>query len=78
MGFIYLSLLIYLISYNFKKVVKNKYYLFLLLLLLVSFFVPIIYGLIFNPILKDRYIIFVLIPIIVLITNLIYEVKIKK
>ena len=78
MGFIYLSLLIYLISYNFKKVVKNKYYLFLLLLLLVSFFVPIIYGLIFNPILKDRYIIFVLIPIIVLITNLIYEVENKK
>ena len=78
MGAIYLSLLIYLIFYNFKKIVKNKYYLFLLILLLVSFFIPIIYGLIFNPILKDRYIIFVLIPILVLITNLIYEIENKK
>ena len=45
------------------------------MLLFFSYFLPIIYGFIKNPILTDRYIIFVLIPIFVLISNLALNIK---
>ena len=82
MGAIYLVTLIYLI-FNFKNkffIYSNKY-LFLLLLLFLSYFLPIFYGFIFMPILTDRYIIFVLIPILLLISIFTFNLentKIKK
>ena len=75
MGYIFLLLLIYLLIKNMKKIINNKFYLFLIILLITIYFIPIAYGLIFNPVLKDRYIIFVLIPIILLISSLVYEIK---
>jgi len=46
--------------------------------LFFSFFLPLAYSLFNQPILTDRYIIFVLIPILILISSLIFEIKIRK
>ena len=49
---------------------------FLLILFILSYFIPLVYGL-YKPIITSKYIIFVLIPIIVLISVLVNELKIK-
>tara|TARA_Y100000590_G_scaffold22008_1_gene25413 strand:- start:1325 stop:2755 length:1431 start_codon:yes stop_codon:yes gene_type:complete len=71
MGLIYLLVLLYLIFYHRKKVfnISNKYFL-LILIIFFSYFLPIFYSFLKNPILTDRYIIFVLIPIFIIISNL--------
>ncbi len=76
MGIIYLTILIYLIILNRKIVfnISSKYF-FLFLILFFSYFLPLIYSLFKQPILTDRYIIFVLIPILILISSLIFEIK---
>tara|TARA_B110000305_G_scaffold106770_1_gene120107 strand:- start:349 stop:984 length:636 start_codon:yes stop_codon:yes gene_type:complete len=79
MGLIYLIILIYLLI-NKKKLLinySNKLILFLLILI-NSYFIPIIYGYINMPILIDRYIIFVLISIFILISILILKLDNKK
>ena len=43
----------------------------------LSYFLPLLYGYIFRPIIFPRYIIFVIIPIIVLISYFIFELKNK-
>ena len=79
MGLIYLLILIYLILIQRKTVFKfSSKYFFLLLILFFSYFLPLTYSLIRQPILIDRYIIFVLIPILILISSLIFEIKSKK
>ena len=47
-------------------------------MILSSYLIPIAYGFIKLPVLYDRYIIFVLIPIFLLLSSLIYEIKNKK
>ena len=73
MGVIYLLIFIFLLIKNYKLILKNDIYFFLTILFFSSIVIPILYGYIFNPILKDRYIIFIIIPIISLISNLIYD-----
>ena len=79
MGAIYLLVLLYLLILNKKTFFKyeNKNFL-LIILLFFSYLIPIIYGNIATPVLTDRYIIYVLIPILVLISNLIFDLKNKK
>ena len=79
MGSIYLLTLIYLLmKFKSLKLNKNKNLFFLLILITCTYLIPIIYSFIVRPILIDRYIIFVLIPILVLITQLIWSLKNKK
>jgi hypothetical protein len=79
MGFIYLSTLIFLIIRFKKKILFTRNnYLPLIFILIFSYIIPLIYGLIRTPILTDRYIIFVLIPILILISSLIFEINNKK
>ena len=79
MGIIYLSTLIYLIITFRKKIFYSlNNYLLLIFILIFSYVIPLSYGYIKTPVLTDRYIIFVLIPILVLISSLIFEVKEKK
>ena len=47
-------------------------------MLFFSYFLPLAYSLFRQPILTDRYIIFVLIPILILISSLIFEIKPRK
>jgi len=79
MGVIYLSTLIYLVVTFRKKIFLsfNKY-LLLIIILIFSYIIPLIYGYLKTPILTDRYIIFVLIPILILISTLIFEIKDNK
>ena len=79
MGLIYLSVLIFLIIKFRKKIFLTKNnYLPLIFILFLSYIIPLLYGLIRHPILIDRYIIFVLIPILILISCLIFEIDNKK
>jgi hypothetical protein len=76
LGLFHLILLIYLIIKSRIWLLK-KYdqRLILILIIIFSYLVPISYSLIIKPMLVDRYIIFVLIPILVLTSNLIYLIK---
>ena len=75
MGLIYLSILIFLIIRFRKKILfTSNNYLPLIFILFFSYIFPLVYGVIKLPILTDRYIIFVLIPILILISALIFEI----
>ena len=79
MGIIYLSTLIYLIVTLRKKIFYTlNSYLLLIFILIFSYIIPLAYAYLKTPILTDRYIIFVLIPILILISSLIFEVNNKK
>ncbi len=76
-GLIYLISLIYLIIKQkniFKKLDINFYF---LILIFFSYFLPLLYSYIFNPVLVDRYIFFVLIPVIFLISKFVFLVESK-
>ena len=77
LGLFHLLLLVYLIIKSkillFKKFDQR---LILILIIIFSYLAPITYSLIFRPILVDRYIIFVLIPIVVLTSNLINLIEV--
>ena len=76
MGLVHLILLLYLIAYYFlKKKIKNNFLYVYLIIIFLSYFLPIIYGVVFEPIIFPRYIIFILIPIISLISILVFEIK---
>ena len=73
-GGVYLVVLLYLLTKSIKQIInKANINLFFLILIFFSFFLPGIYGFIFEPVLINRYIIFVLIPILFLISHLTYE-----
>ena len=78
MGYLYLFSLIFLVL-KFNKLIFSlkSIYQLLFILLISSYFIPLMYGLIKIPILIDRYIIFVVTPIILLISTLIYKLPIK-
>ena len=79
MGIIYLSTLIYLVITFRKKILFTfNNYLLLVFVLIFSYIIPLSYSYLKTPILTDRYIIFVLIPILILISSLIFEIKNKK
>ena len=79
MGLVYLSTLIFLII-RFRKMIMftSNNYLPLIFILFFSYTIPLFYGLIKVPVLTDRYIIFVLIPILILISVLIFEINNRK
>jgi hypothetical protein len=79
MGLIYLSTLIYLIMKFRKKIFFTpNNYLLLIFMLIFSYIIPLTYGYLKTPILTDRYIIFVLIPILILICSLNFLITNKK
>tara|TARA_B100000424_G_scaffold133945_1_gene101656 strand:+ start:50 stop:1444 length:1395 start_codon:yes stop_codon:yes gene_type:complete len=76
MGYFYLLLLIFLIIKSRKKIfLENNNYLFFVILIIFSYFIPLLYGILYTPVLHDRYIIFILIPILILISCLINELR---
>ena len=79
MGLIYLSTLIFLII-RFRKMIlfTSNNYLPLIFILFFSYLIPLFYALLKTPVLTDRYIIFVLIPIFILISALIFKIDNKK
>ena len=74
MGYLYLISLIFLIIKFYKLILSKKsLYQLLFILLISAYILPLIYGLIKIPILIDRYIIFIITPIILLISIFIYK-----
>lgn len=76
MGLIHLTILIYLII-KFKKIFFTNFNskVIFLIIIILSYFLPLLYNYFLRPILIDRYIIFVLIPILFITSNLILEIK---
>ena len=75
-GGVYLITLIYLLTKSIKEILnKANINFFFLILIFFTYSLPAIYGFIFDPILINRYVIFVLIPILFLISNLAFENK---
>ena len=78
MGYFYLILLIFLVIKFRKKIfLENNNYLFFLTIIFFSYFIPLLYGILNTPVLHDRYIIFILIPIFVLISCLLNDLRNK-
>ena len=78
-GLIHLIILLYLIIIFFRKFIKNSDGITIFLLIIIlSYFLPLTYGYLFKPILFPKYIIFILAPIIILISYLIFEIDNKK
>ncbi len=75
MGLIHLFILVFLIIKS-KKIIKNDDRLLLcLIIIFLSYSVPMAYGYIFKPIIFPRYIIFVLVPIFLLFSSLIFKIE---
>lgn len=77
LGIIHLLTLIILLFYFRKKIKKNKEILFLIIFLIFSYFIPLVYGYFIKPIIFPKYIIFVLIPIILIISILVFFIENK-
>ncbi len=77
MGIIHLVILIFLTFYLRKSIIRNKKIIFLYIMLFLSYFIPLIYGYFLEPIIFPKYIIFVLIPIILIISILIFHIEKK-
>ena len=78
MGGIFLLTLIFLISKEFKLFKSLNILSIFLITIFFSYFLPILFGYIFKPALLSRYIIFILVPIIVLTSSLINRIENKK
>ena len=79
MGLVYLVTFLILILKFLKTFYKNKKLFFLLTIFVLSYFLPLFYSVLFKPILISRYIIFVIIPVIVMISYFVFHLeKFKK
>tara|TARA_B100000795_G_C22801485_1_gene442161 strand:+ start:600 stop:2042 length:1443 start_codon:yes stop_codon:yes gene_type:complete len=79
LGMTYFLILFFLIFKFRKKFINNlEPSTTLIFIIFFSYFIPIVFGYLYMPILVPRYIIFVLIPITTLISYLVYELKDKK
>jgi len=75
MGVLFLLLFLFAIQQTFKKKVKSEEILLLLIFFIFCYIIPFIYGVLFHPIIAPKYIIFVIIPIIIIISNFIFNLK---
>ena len=78
LGIIHLVILIFLSLYLWNKVIANRKIIFLYITLFLTYFIPLIYGYVLEPIIFPKYIIFVLIPIILIISVLTFHLENKK
>lgn len=79
MGGVYFLILVFLIYSLFGKIIKNfGINCFFLILIFITYLLPIIYSYVYSPILIPRYIFFILIPILYLIANLVFSLKGKR
>ena len=77
LGIIHLLTLVILLICLRKKIERNKEIIFLIILLVFSYFIPLVYGYLIKPIIFPKYIIFVLIPIILIISILVFLIENK-
>ena len=76
LGIVHLFFLLTLIIFFRKKIfVKKNKNSFLVILIICTYFFPLVYGYLIKPVIYSRYIIYVLIPIILLLSYVIFEIK---
>ena len=78
LGLFFLITLIFLSFKYFSKIIRLEKITLIFIFLILSYIVPLIYTYMIQPILHSRYIIFVLIPIITLISHFTFELKNNK
>ena len=77
-GSIYLITIIIILKFYLLKIIKRlDINFFFLILIFFTYMIPIIYSYLLNPILIPRYIFFVLIPVLFLISNFSFKIKNK-
>lgn len=76
LGLLFLISFIYLF-FKFRKTLQNNLdiYSFFLITIFASYILPLLFGYLIKPILIDRYILFVLIPLLALISNFIFLLR---
>lgn len=74
-GILFLLLFLFAIIKLYEKILELKEIFFLLIFFMLSYIVPIIYGFLFHPIIQAKYIIFVIIPIVLIISDFIHNLK---
>jgi len=77
-GGIHLLILIFLIIKNFSEIKKINYLSLFLIIIFFSYLIPILFGYLFKPTILPRYVMFNLIPIILLISTLVFRLESKK
>ena len=75
LGLIHLCILLFLIFRYRSILINSDKFLTLFTVIFLTYFLPVIFSLIFKNILIDRYIIFVIIPVLLLTTNFIYLIE---
>ena len=76
LGIIHLFLL-FLLIFRFRELLfyKANDKSFLIYLIFFTYFIPLVFGYLFSPIINARYIIFILIPVLILLTYFVFEIK---
>lgn len=74
-GILFLILFLFAIKKLYKKILEFREIFFLLIFFILSYIIPIIYGFLFHPIIQAKYVIFVIIPLVLIISEFINELK---
>lgn len=77
LGIFHLATLIFLIFKFKKKLINSNKFLLLSAVIFFTYLIPILFSFIFKNVLLDRYIIFVIIPVLLIITSFIYFLENK-
>ncbi len=77
-GGIHLMVLFYLIIKNFNEIRKINCLTLFLIIIVFSYLIPILFGYLFKPTILPRYVMFNIIPIVLIISSLLFRYESKK
>lgn len=75
MGLVFLLTLFFLIYKNKSMFINLEKHMLILIIVFLSYFIPICFGYLFKPILLPRYISYTVVLIIILISSLLFKIK---
>ena len=75
LGLIHLIILIIFIMQIFFRKIQFKHSIFFIIFLFLTYLIPLSYGYIFNPIIMPRYVMFAIIPVVLILSHSIFEQK---
>jgi len=75
LGILHLATLIFFISRFRENLISSKKFQVLVLIIFFSYLLPLIFSIIFKPILIERYIIYIIVPILLIISISIYNLN---
>ncbi len=75
LGLLHLVTLIYFIFIFRNDLITSKKFMVLILIIFFSYFLPLVFSLMFKPILIERYVMYLIIPILLIISFSIYNIE---